>query len=104
VARLEAEASRAGGRPEALYEAFLGAPYVPETLAEEFELFRVLHQACRCYDLNTILATDPTVRGLKEAVARTMELIAYAISLRQGPVRLTLDDYRAVAVAPPASA
>lgn len=104
LARLEAAAPFAGGRPEALYEAFLSAPHIPETLAEEFELFRILHQACRCYDLNTILATDPTVRGLKEAVARTMELIAYAISLRQGPVRLTIDDYRTVAVAPPASA
>jgi hypothetical protein len=104
LARLEAEATFAGGRPEALYEAFLSAPHIPETLAEEFELFRILHRACRCYDLNTILATDPTVRGLKEAVARTMELIAYAISLRQGPVRLTIDDYRTVAVAPPAPA
>ncbi len=104
IARLEEEAARAGGGAEALYDAFLRRPDVPETLAEEFELFRILHQACRCYDLNTVLTTDPAVRGLKEAVARTMELIAYAISRRDGAVRLALDDYRRVLAAPSASA
>jgi hypothetical protein len=54
----------------------------------------VMHRACRCYDLNTILATDPKVHGLKEAVTLTMRLIAYALSLREGPVRLTSEDYR----------
>ncbi len=103
VERLEKEAARAGGTAEALYGAFLRHPDVPETLAEEFELFRILHQACRCYDLNTILAADPKVSGLKEAVARTMELIAYAVSVREGPIRLTLDDYRSALTAPLAS-
>ncbi len=101
--RLEQEVGQAGGAPEALYDAFLRHPDMPETLAQEFELFRILHQACRCYDLNTILATDPTVSGLKEAVARTMELIAYALSRRHGPVRLALDSYRNVLTSAPAS-
>jgi hypothetical protein len=99
IARIEGEAAREGGTPEALYAAFLKQHGLPETLAEEFELFRVLHQATRCYDLNTILATDPKVDGLKEAVARTMELIGYAIAARTGRTRLTLDDYRDVVVA-----
>ena len=103
LARLETEAARTGGGAEALYAAFLNHADIPETLAEEFELFRILHQACRCYDLNTVLALDPAVGGLKEAVARTMELIAYAVATRQGAPRLTLDDYRSVLVAPPAS-
>jgi hypothetical protein len=94
IARIEAAARRDGGTPEALYAAFTKQHEVPETLAEEFELFRVLHQAARCYDLNTILTTDPKVAGLKEAVARTMELIGYAIATRSGDIRLTLDDYR----------
>jgi len=34
------------------------------------------------------------VRGLKEAVAATMGLIAHAIAVRQGDVRLAIDDYR----------
>lgn len=94
IARIEAEAAREGGKPEALYSAFLRQHGVPETLAEEFELFRMLHQASRCCDLNTILATDPAVGGLKEAVARTMDLIGYAIATRTGEIHLTLDDYR----------
>ena len=94
IGRIEAEAAREGGTPEALYAAFLRQHGLPETLAEEFELFRVLHQASRCYDLNTILATDPKVGGLKDAVAATMELIGYAIATRAGDIRLTLDRYR----------
>jgi hypothetical protein len=102
IARLEAEAGQLGGGPEALYAAFLRHADIPETLAEEFELFRILHQACRCYELNTILTLDPAVGGLKEAVARTMDMIAYAVATRQGAPRVTLDDYRSVLVAPPA--
>jgi hypothetical protein len=83
-----------GGPPEALYAALTRHQDVPETLAEEVALFRMMHRACRCYDLNTILASDPNVRGLKEAVAVTMQLIAHALSRREGDVRLTLDDYR----------
>lgn len=100
IARLEAEAEAEGGTPEALYAAFVRQLGLPETLAEEFELFRVLHQATRCYDLNTILARDPQNAGLKAAVARTMELIGYALATRAGQVRLTLDDYRNVLVPP----
>ncbi len=99
IARIEAEAAREGGTAEALYAAFLDQHGVPETLAEEFELFRVLHQASRCYDLNTILASDPKVSGLKEAVARTMELIGYAIEARSESIHLTLDGYRDVVAA-----
>ena len=94
IDRLEAEAAQVGGNIEVLYPALRHHPEVPETLAEEIELFRVLYQACRCYDLNTILATDRKVRGLKEAVAATMGLIAHALAVRQGDVRLTIDDYR----------
>ena len=103
IDRLEGEAARAGGAAELVYAALLRHQDVPETLAEEVELFRVLHQACRCYDLNTILATDPTVHGLKEAVAATMGLIAHALAVRQGEVHLTIDGYRNVLTMPPVS-
>lgn len=100
IARVEAEAAKDGGTPEALYAAFQRQHGLPETLAEEFDLFRVLHQASRCYDLNTILANDPKIAGLKEAVARTMDLIGYAVAARTGSIHLTLDGYRdAVAAA-----
>jgi hypothetical protein len=94
IDRLEAEAAAMGGGPEALAAALARRPDVPETLAEEVALFGMMHRACRCYDLNTILATDPRVHGLKDAVAQTMRLIAYALNQRQGDVRLSLDDYR----------
>jgi hypothetical protein len=104
IQRLEAEAAHSGGGgegdEEVLYTTFLRHQDVPETLAQEFELFRMMYQACRCYDINTILATDPRVDGLAEAVALTMRLIAYAVDLRQGTVRLTLDDYRSVLTEP----
>jgi hypothetical protein len=96
IDRIEKEAAGRGGTAEAMYEAFLRQPAVPETLQEEFELFRILHHACRCYDLNTILASDLQINGLKAAVGRTMELIAYAVSTRETSTRLTLDDYRSV--------
>ena len=96
IDQLEAEIASQGGAPEALYAALTRHQDAPETLAEEVELFRMMHQACRCYDLNTILATDPEVSHLKEAVNLTMRLIAHALDLRQGGVRLTLGDYRSV--------
>ncbi len=107
IQRLEAEAAHSGGGGEGagdgevLYTTFLRHQDVPETLAQEFELFRMMDQACRCYDINTILATDPRVDGLAEAVRLTVRLIAYAVDLRQGTVRLTLDDYRSVLTGPP---
>ena len=107
IKRLEAEAAYGGGGgegagdAEVLYATFLRHQDTPETLAQEFELFRMMYQACRCYDINTILATDPRVDGLAEAVRLTMRLIAYALDLRQGTVRLTLDDYRSVLTGPP---
>jgi hypothetical protein len=103
IDRLEREAAPAGGTAEGVYTALRRHDDAPETLVEEVELFRVLHSACRCYDLNTILTRDPQVRGLKEAVARTMALIGYALASRQQEVRLTLDDYRDALAAPPVS-
>lgn len=94
IDRLEGEVGRSGGGADALYPALAGHREAPETLVEEVELFRMLYRASRCYELNTILAADPNVRGLKEAVALTMGLIAHAVAVRRGEVRLTLDDYR----------
>lgn len=88
---LIAEAERTG---QPLYQLFLARRDVPETLVEEFELFRVLYQAANCYDLNTILQSDPRVRDKMEAVALTMELISTAAAKRPAQARCTVDDYR----------
>ncbi|MBI4277120.1 MAG: hypothetical protein HY660_01585, partial [Armatimonadetes bacterium] len=90
----QARAERGGAfRIEHLYQLYAARPDVPETLEEEFALFHVMTQACRCYDLNTILTRDPLVADKKDAVALTMELIAYAVSA-QHEVLLTLETYR----------
>lgn len=90
IARLE-EAARQQGRP--LYQLFLGAGDVPETLLEEFELFRVMYRATNAWDLNTVLQKDPAVRTKMEAVARTMQLIATAMERRPTRARYTVSDY-----------
>lgn len=77
-----------------LYALFERRPDAPETLREEFELFRVMHQACACYAINTTLTSDPAVRDRKEAVGLTMELISRLVGRRPASLHLTLDDYR----------
>lgn len=97
VASLEAELTpRRNGQPaaEELFRAFERRADVPDTLREEFELFRVMHRACHCYAVNTILAADPRVKDRKEAVGLTIGMIAWMVSQRPQALRLTLDNYR----------
>jgi hypothetical protein len=90
VAALE-ERARANGT--SLYRAMEDAEDVPITLYEEMELFRLLHQAVGCYDLNTILQKDPKVGNRKEAVGRTISLIATVASQLHGTFSASLDTY-----------
>lgn len=61
----------------AVARAFLDrAESAPPTLQAEMVLFSALHRASRAYALNTILQKDPAVRSRKEAVARTLRVIA----------------------------
>ncbi len=78
----------------ALAETFAARGDVPQTLEEEFELFRVMHRACRCYDLNTTLAADPRVADKKEAVGLTMRVIARLVDALPDQVHHTLSTYR----------
>jgi len=96
IAGLEREAR--GGE---LFRVFERKRDVPETLREEFELFRVMHRACRCYALNTTLTADPDVKDRKEAVGLTINLIARLIDQQPEELRLTLRDYRAFISEPP---
>ena len=91
--------SEARGRD--LYRLFERKPDVPATLREEFELFRVMHRACRAYALNTTLTADPVVKDRKEAVALTMQLIASLVDRQPQDLRLTLADYRGFLAEPP---
>jgi hypothetical protein len=90
IAEAEQEAIKAG---KPLYPLLIAKPDVPETLLEEFELFRVMYQAAACYALNTILQKDPTVTTKMEAVRRTMDLIAKAVNERPEELDLTIESY-----------
>jgi hypothetical protein len=90
VRRIEAIS---GEHATPLYQAFRQAPNLPESLVEEFSLFRQLYDATRCYDCNTILQRDPTVATKQEAVRRTLGLIVAGIDNRAADLRLTLDNY-----------
>lgn len=94
VSRIEGQARSAGG---SLYATMQRDRDVPATLYEEFELFRLLHRAAACYDLNTILQKDPTVPSRKEAVERTIALIAAVVAQARGTISATIDTYRQIA-------
>ncbi|HET6781273.1 MAG TPA: hypothetical protein VFH67_04180 [bacterium] len=101
VKSLEEDAARRGGRVlDRLAESFVRRSDTPETLREEFELFRVMHRACRCYSLNTVLTADPQVKDKKEAVALTLQLIARLVDDHPTDIQKTLDDYRSLISAP----
>lgn len=91
VQALETRATRDG---QPLYRLFELAADVPESLREEFELFRQLNRAALCYDLNTTLQRDPLIATKKEAVRLTLQLILRGLENRSRDLRLTLDDYR----------
>ncbi len=84
-----------GGTGNVLGSAFLRRRGdAPATLAAEMVLFSALHRATHCYALNTILQRDPAVNGRKEAVHRTLALIAAAA---RGTITrsATISDYQA---------
>jgi len=94
VAVLEAGATKRSGPAYPIEDlaALMQRPDIPPSLAEEFELFRVMHQATQCYDLNTILAAHPQVRDKKRAVQLTMELIAKVVDERLTGLNVRLED------------
>lgn len=82
-----------GSARQSLYNSFSSASDTPESLREEFELFRVMHEAARCYDLNTTLQKDPSVNNKREAVGRTMQVIARTLDEEPRDIHLTLENY-----------
>ncbi len=73
-----------------LYASTEGKPY---TLYQEFELFRVMHQAAGCYVLNTILQNDPKLKDKREAVLKSHALIAQTLDTQPKELKLTLENY-----------
>lgn len=66
----------------------------PESLFQEFELFRVMHQAANCYQMNTILQKDPAIPDRKTAVEETIKIIAFALEHPSRSYQLLIDNYR----------
>lgn len=87
---LEREAEEKG---VALYDLYNGKKDIPETLYEEFELFRIMHKVTLCYDINTVLRRDPQVKTTREAVQRTIKLLCRIIDEEPGDLSLTLSNY-----------
>ncbi len=78
-----------------LYQLFAQAGGAPESPLEEFELFRVMYHATNCHDLNTTLQKDPNVKGKREAVQRTMAIIARTLDEEPRDIHLTIGNYGA---------
>ncbi len=78
---------------ENMWRLYQQAPDRPETLQEEFELFRMMYRSAAAYDLNTVIQKDPTVRSKMEAVGRTMKLIAVMHDNAKPELRATVSDY-----------
>jgi hypothetical protein len=85
--------AQASGKP--IYELFSARDGKPVSLDEEFELFRVMYQATKCYHLNTTLQRDPSVRDKRQAVGRTMRVIARTLDEEPEGIHLSIDNYSA---------
>ncbi len=95
IDRLEVSSTDGRGLDEEkFYRGYLEAQDVPESLIEEFELFRVMWRATRTYHMNTILQMDPTVSTKREAVSRTMKIILRTVDELPDRIHLDLESYR----------
>ncbi len=94
VATLEGAATQRHGPSYPIDElaTLMSRNDIPQTLLEEFELFRVMHRSTQCYELNTILALHPQVRDKKDAVRLTMELIAKVVDEQPTSLTVSLDE------------
>ncbi len=87
------ELAKQASSSRSLYSLFSETSDAPPSLEEEFELFRVMYDALHTYDLNTILQKDPQVRDKREAVGRTIDLIARTLEEEPTGIHLSLEGY-----------
>lgn len=86
--------ANARGDTRSFYQLYLAEREIPDTLWEEFELFRAMFQAAACYDMNTVLQKDPEIKSKRDAILLTMHLIAKVLEEQPRGIRLTIDNYR----------
>jgi hypothetical protein len=82
------------GAEERVQEGLFSSPETPESLREEFALFRQLHRSAACLEMNTILRQDPAVSTTREAVNLTLDLLARVTDHMPESIDLHLSDYR----------
>ena len=90
---IETREKEARASNTSLYQLFSQVKGKPVSLDEEFELFRVMYMATSCYDLNTTLQKDPQVLSKRQAVARTMSVIARTLDEEPKGIHLSIDNY-----------
>jgi hypothetical protein len=90
---IESREKEAQASGESLYKLFSARDGKPVSLDEEFELFRVMYQATSCYDLNTTLQRDPAVGDKRQAVGRTMSVIARTLDEEPKGIQLSIKNY-----------
>lgn len=92
IRQLEQELKGRDLNPQ-LYEIYQARKDVPPTLYQEFELFRVMHQAASCYELNTILQKDKKVANKRAAVGQTIKLITKILQDKPAELALDINNY-----------
>ena len=93
IDRAVEDVGQTAGPEEALLDR-LFAGGAPDSLVEEFTLFRQMYRAAACFEINTVLKADPAVGSTREAVELTLRLLERAVSEAPEHVDLHLNDYR----------
>ena len=91
INKLEMEAIEKG--LETIYDLYKDKEDAPETLREEFELFRILNRSALCFDINTVLQKNPSVKTKREAVQGSLEIILKIILNQPKDLRLDIKNY-----------
>ena len=82
------------GAEERVLRGLFSSPQTPDSLREEFSLFRQLYRSAACLEMNTILRQDPSVPTTREAVELTLDLLAQVTDQMPKSIDLHLSDYR----------
>ena len=82
------------GAEERVLERIFSSQETPESLREEFTLFRQLYRSAACLEMNTILRQDPSVLTTREAVNLTLDLLVQVTDHMPESIDLHLSDYR----------
>jgi hypothetical protein len=82
------------GAEERILKGLFSSQQTPDSLREEFTLFRQLYRSAACLEMNTILRQDPSVLTTREAVNLTLDLLVRVTDHMPESIDLHLGDYR----------